>query len=42
MPPTSLCLRMLPHPQNGFEAFIFVGKAVAPQTCQAIFGELGG
>lgn len=24
--------------ENGFEAFIFVGKAVAPQTCQALFG----
>ena len=23
--------------ENGFEAFIYVGKAVAPQTCQDLF-----
>ena len=37
--PTRTCYPA--RPQNGFEAFIFVGKAVAPQTCQALFGELG-
>ncbi len=25
--------------ENGFEAFVFVGKAVAPDTLQALLGE---
>ena len=25
--------------ENGFEAFIYVGKAVAADTCAALFGE---
>ena len=27
--------------ENGFEAWVFVGKSVDPATCQALFGERG-